>query len=407
MKLFTSRFFIAALAVFTILTTTQTAWAGGKPLKIYIMTGQSNMQGKARPSTFPAMATDPQSKALHDRMVDAQGNPRVFEDVRIAAMSADRRGETTNTGPLSIGYGGGAGEGETAFGPELAFGATLYDQLEEPILIIKASWGGKSLNTDFRSPSAGPYYKNPQEVQDRKTNKGTIITAQEQIAQKVEATGRYYRLLMQHVNTVLADPGKYHPAYDKDAGYEIAGFVWFQGWNDLVGPYPAGANGVKDYSEYSQLLAHFIRDVRKDLNAPNLPFVIGVLGVGGNQDASTGTGAFQNAMAAPAQMPEFKGNVVAVRTGDYWDHKLGDLDGRMWNNVEKSLSRQMKSLSREEADSLKARLIKEQFTDEELKYLQAGRSNAGFHYLGSAKIYSRIGEAFAKALIASKGTAQP
>jgi alpha-galactosidase len=35
------------------------------------------------------------------------------------------------------------------------------------------------------------------------------------------------------------------------------------------------------YDAYSTAMAHFIRDVRKDLNAPKLPFVIGVLGVGG------------------------------------------------------------------------------------------------------------------------------
>jgi hypothetical protein len=32
---------------------------------------------------------------------------------------------------------------------------------------------------------------------------------------------------------------------------------------------------------YSELLDHFIRDVRKDPNAPKMPFVIGVLGLGG------------------------------------------------------------------------------------------------------------------------------
>jgi alpha-galactosidase len=32
--------------------------------------------------------------------------------------------------------------------------------LAEPVLIIKAAWGGKSLHTDFRPPSAGPYVLN-------------------------------------------------------------------------------------------------------------------------------------------------------------------------------------------------------------------------------------------------------
>ena len=33
-----------------------------------------------------------------------------------------------------------------------------------PILIIKTAWGGKSLHTDFRPPSAGPYELNEQEL---------------------------------------------------------------------------------------------------------------------------------------------------------------------------------------------------------------------------------------------------
>ena len=42
-------------------------------------------------------------------------------------------------------------------GPEFTFGLTMDAALDEPVLIIKTAWGGKSLHTDFRSPSAGPY----------------------------------------------------------------------------------------------------------------------------------------------------------------------------------------------------------------------------------------------------------
>ncbi|HOD80225.1 MAG: hypothetical protein BWX88_04284 [Planctomycetes bacterium ADurb.Bin126] len=387
--------FVSLVVVATALAAAN-AVAG--PLKVYIMTGQSNMQGKARPETLPAMAKDPQTKALYDRMVDADGKPRVYKDVQVAALSSSRGQETTRNGPLTVGFGGSAGEEETAFGPELAFGVTLYEHLKEPILIIKASWGGKDLHTDFRPPSAGPYYPDPSKVQDRKGNKG-IIPAAKLIADKAEKQHKYYQKVMQHVKTVLADPGKYHPAYDKAAGYEIAGFVWFQGWNDMIGPYPEVEKGVKDYSEYSRLLALFIRDVRKDLGAPKMPFVIGVLGVGGVTD-----GPFQNAQAAPADMPEFKGNVAAVRTGEYWDRTLGELDRRMAEKVVKPVGREARKLDKDAARQLKEKLIKENFTAEELKRLETERSNAGFHYLGSAKIYSRIGEAFAQALLKLKKT---
>ena len=223
--------------------------ATAKPLKVYIMAGQSNMQGHAAFSTFPYMLEDPATVALHDKLVDKDGTPRVFEDVYVS-LTTDYG---THQGPLTAGF----GARKNSLGPELAFGATMQEKLHEPILIIKTAWGGKSLHTDFRPPSAG--------------------------GSKDEKTGHYYRLMLDHVKTVLADPGKYHPAYNKGEGYEIAGFVWFQGYNDATDgkTYPnRGTPG--SYDAYTEVLGHFIRDVRKALDVPKMPFVIGVMGVGGS-----------------------------------------------------------------------------------------------------------------------------
>ena len=81
----------------------------------------------------------------------------------------------------------------------------------------------------------------------------------------MDDAGLNYRMMNEAVREVLDNLEENHPAYDPDAGYEIAGFVWFQGFNDLVGPYPrvdpaAGKKSIKDYSEYSRLMACFIRD---------------------------------------------------------------------------------------------------------------------------------------------------
>ena len=48
-------------------------------------------------------------------------------------------------------------------------------------------------------------------------------------ARKAADTGVYYRLMIEHVRKVLADPGRVCPEYDPAQGYEIAGFVWLQG----------------------------------------------------------------------------------------------------------------------------------------------------------------------------------
>jgi len=47
------------------------------------------------------------------------------------------------------------------------------------------------------------------------------------------------------------------------ARYELAGFIWFQGWNDMI--------SAEYTAEYATNIMHFIRDVRQDLKAPNLP----------------------------------------------------------------------------------------------------------------------------------------
>jgi hypothetical protein len=57
---------------------------------------------------------------------------------------------------LTVGY-GAFGTGGNRIGPEYLFGLTMEDRLKEPVLIIKTSWGGRSLHTDFRPPSAGPF----------------------------------------------------------------------------------------------------------------------------------------------------------------------------------------------------------------------------------------------------------
>ncbi len=49
------------------------------------------------------------------------------------------------------------------------------------------------------------------------------------------------------------------------------------------------------YDEYGRLLAQFIRDVRKDLSAPKMPFVIGVMGIGWQEDAGPNIRDFRQA----------------------------------------------------------------------------------------------------------------
>ena len=59
-------------------------FVNAKPLKVCILTGQSNMEGHAQTKTFPAVAKDPATADMYKEMEDADGNPAILEDVRIA-----------------------------------------------------------------------------------------------------------------------------------------------------------------------------------------------------------------------------------------------------------------------------------------------------------------------------------
>jgi hypothetical protein len=293
-----------------MLATFASTWA--KPLKIYILAGQSNMEGHAKVSTIDYIGKDPATAPMLREMLGPDGKPRVCENVWISYYTGRDQCEE-GFGKLTTGYGSRKDPTQDGgkIGPEFTFGIYMQKLVNEPILIIKTAWGGKSLNTDFRPPSAGPYEFSEREKADREFPKYKAI--------KEEKTGKYYRYMMSHIRNVLADIKRVCPVYDEKEGYELAGFVWFQGWNDMCdgGTYPK-RNQPDQYDLYSELLAHFIRDVRKELSAPDMRFVIGVMGVGGPGKQKY----FRKAMEAPTEMPEFKGNVVAVRTDRFWDFAL-------------------------------------------------------------------------------------
>jgi len=144
--------------------------------------------------------------------------------------------------------------GRNRFGPELMFGWTLGDALadsDEIVLLIKTAWGGKSLAIDFRPPSAGiGNYSGVRPVY----------------------YGWLYRQMITDILSALDGLGDVVPEYD--GHYELAGFVWFQGWNDML--------SMDKVDEYGYNLVHLIIDVRADLDAPHLPFLVGELGMHGD-----------------------------------------------------------------------------------------------------------------------------
>jgi alpha-galactosidase len=373
--------------------------AAAKPLKVFILAGQSNMQGHVNVSTFDAMADDPKTAPILKEMRNADGTPRVCRKVWISSMGCAGDDTTEQKGKLTTGFGASPEE----IGPEFTFGIYTEKLLGEPILLIKTSWGGKDLHTDFRPPSAGPFVWSDFEFNARK-HRGDDMEKDQ--AEKIKATGMYYRLMIEHVRKVLGDIKRVAPEYDPKQGYELAGFVWFQGFNDLVSTWTYDkCNQPGGYDLYGQLLTQFIRDVRQDLSVPKLPFVIGVMGIGGvKEDKQPSQMYFRLAQVAPTLLPEFQGNVVAVPTAPYWEDDLEVLRARLealWPKMDARAAVAVKEnpkMTGAEVEAVKLQVVAENFTPEEQKRLKAA-SNGGYHYLGAAQIMAPIGKAFAEATV--------
>jgi alpha-galactosidase len=291
---------LAGMALlFAVLGHTQRAEAEPKaqaqePTKVFILAGQSNMEG-AGAVQIPANSRNEGQGTLEYQVKNAATAERF-------AHTVDERGEWVvrddvwiwylgRKGGLSVGY----GAGKDRIGPEFQFGHVVGDHFDNPVLLIKTAWGGKSLAKDFRPPSSG----------------GEV--------------GPYYTEMLGHIRRVLSELDKEFPE-NGGRGYELAGFGWHQGWNDGC--------GREQTAEYEENMVNFIRDVRKDLGVENLPFVIANSGFGGrNQKVDRRLGIME-AQAKAAARPEFKGNAVCVETRDFFRpaEESPSRQGYHWNS---------------------------------------------------------------------------
>jgi alpha-galactosidase len=168
--------------------------------------------------------------------------------------------------------------------------------------------------------------------------------------------GSSYRKMLAEVKDVMDKHATLFPAL-KGTTSEPAGFVWFQGWNDQYG----GAE-----KEYEANLKHLVRDVRKDLRRPKLPFVIAAMGQNGSKPAAGAMLTIQQAQLAMNDVAEFKGNVKAIRTDVLVDRAAEDLYPAWRQNPE--------------------------------QWKRVGGDFA-YHYLGSAIWFNRIGRAMGEAML--------
>jgi alpha-galactosidase len=281
-----------------------------KPVRVFILAGQSNMEGHGFVPADPKrnggkgslefVAKDPTTAQHFAPLVDAAGKWRTRDDVWINYL--DRNG------PLTVGFGARA----EMIGPELGFGWVMGDAFDEPVLLIKCAWGGKSLAVDFRPPSAGKLPYSLGQKDDAA------------IAQDPAIIGKYYRETLALTKAALANIKEIVPG--SDGNYVLAGFGWHQGWNDRIND--------RFNAEYETNMVCFICDIRKDLDAPALPFVIAETGMTGPEEKNPRALSLMKAQAAVAEHQEFKGNVAFVSTRAFWrpEDQSPTKQGYHWNS---------------------------------------------------------------------------
>jgi hypothetical protein len=246
-------------------------------VKVFILAGQSNMVGAGTVSinqglldrnggqgTVEYLVDNPPGNPTYGHLVDPSGEWAERDDVWLVDLDG--------SGPLTI-------TGET-FGPELQFGHVMGDHFEEPVVVIKIAWGGKSLHVDFRPPSSG----------------GEV--------------GPFYTAMVNRVHEVLDNLEDFLPGY-RGQGYEIAGFGWHQGWNDRV--------NQQFNDAYQTNCVNFINDVREEFGAPHLPFVLATTGMTGWDETHPRALSLMEAqLAVPDDSRLHSGHVYAVETRGFW-----------------------------------------------------------------------------------------
>jgi alpha-galactosidase len=374
-------------------------------VKVFILAGQSNMEGRGFPEPLSWQVTQEKYRTRYTHFIKDGDYEAFSKKVAETTDSEDRRKTPTylwstrhdvwinylgKHGDLTVGY----GAPREGFGPEFNFGHVVGNHYDEQVLIIKTSWGGRALARGFLPPSSmlsdAEYAKLTAE--QNATNKAwneaepakieafnKRITEQNKTAKKKKGLrkfkqrpmvtvdeykdqfGKDYRNMVAEVHGCLAELGKRFPGY-KGQGYEIEGFVWFQGWNDQY---------QDRWLTYEKNMANFIRDVRKEFKAPEMAFVIGQMGHDGMKldKKDSPRDYIKKAQVAVPEHKEFQGNVLCVKTDKFWD-----MEAHAIYTGPGSWSKDVK------------------------KWRQFG-NDRGYHYYGSPWCFAQIGTAFGKGML--------
>ncbi len=348
-----------------------------KPVKVYILSGQSNMVGFGTPNgTAPGTL---------ERFVTLENKfPNLHDGSGwVARQDVHYRGVIAHIGkgPLAPTFG-------NFFGPELGFGHVMGWYHDEPVLLIKSSMGNRSLGWDILPPGSDPvdwpdgytyagYGQSPMRWETDGGGPGPgnwyagkqyddFFVDEADMGPKLEWTigvkypnnctlrhnGELYISRSAHTASAASEPGvggdwqtfwslysifnvtdvldNFAAEYPQwaEQGFEIAGFAWWQGHKD-GGEAGSGTAGVHALL-YEENLARLITSLRDYYEnrypgkvLPDAPFVVATVAFGGGATWEPGSSAqtifdAQMAVSDPARHPQFDGNVASVDARSYW-----------------------------------------------------------------------------------------
>ncbi len=297
-----------------------------KPVKVYILMGQSNMleMGKVAGDKEGTLEYAIKNEGLYPYLVDDAGQWTVREDVRnVAVMGSGGPGKTRVRKNDWLQVSGGK------IGVEIGIGSYLGHFHDEPVLILKSAIGNRSLGWDLLPPGSPSY-----EFTDPKDGKTYVYAGYGQSPLRWEKgtepkpigwkAGLQYDGDIARAKEVLNDLSEYYPGAKE---YEVAGFFWWQGDKDR---YNAGHS-----QKYEQNLVNLIKSLREEFNAPQAKFVCATLGQTDKDDAQ-GTEKdiieAQFAISDPSKHAEFQGDVATVYTHPL--SKGGASNGHYGGNAE-------------------------------------------------------------------------
>jgi hypothetical protein len=232
-------------------------------------------------------------------LIDKEGNWTERHDVMLNNAYMGKG----NSKPLSPGTIG------KAFGPELGFGYVMGTYHDEPVIVIKADIGNRSLGWDILPPGSERYTFEGREY----PGYGEALDADGKVVKAAEGAwyaGKQYDDYTAAIRAVLDNFSGKYPEY-AEQGFEVAGFIWFQGHKD--------AGSAAHTAKYEENLANLIRAWRKEFNAPEAKWAIAT-GCGSQGDEGNAKLVFEAQLnvADPARHPEFAGNVKTIDTRPFW-----------------------------------------------------------------------------------------